>query len=270
MIDANQFGFLRDPVQFDDNLVNGRVSPNQTFQRRSQPVSFFLIHDFHDNARQGIQWDLIGMSNAGKGDENQKEKEEPHSIRSPSPRIFIKRRAVLNNPSKLLPCNQPDNTVPLLRLVPSNEMRKILLVAVGGGAGTLLRFFVAEGIPSLHAWPPLATLLINVSGCLLISFLNFISDPSGRIYIGPGSRLLWMVGFCGGYTTFSTFSFISFDAIRKTNWSDLWGNIFLSQMLCLGAILLGYLSSKPAGIALTKALSLLRSKSSPIAENADG
>jgi CrcB protein len=139
-------------------------------------------------------------------------------------------------------------------------MRKILLVGLGGGFGTVLRFFVGEKIAILHDWPPLATLLINVSGCFLIAILNFISDPSGAIYFGPRIRLLWMAGFCGGYTTFSTFSLISFDAIRKTNWSDFWANLLLSQLLCLFAVWLGYTASKSAGLALVKASRLLRAR----------
>jgi fluoride exporter len=148
-------------------------------------------------------------------------------------------------------------------------MRKILLVGLGGGIGTLFRFFIGEKVPFLHVWPPLATLIINVSGCFLISLLNFISDPTGRIYVGPRTRLLLMVGFCGGYTTFSTFSLISFEAIRKTNWPDLWGNLLLSQILCLAAVWLGYVTSKPAGSALVRVSRRFRSKTPPITENAD-
>jgi CrcB protein len=151
----------------------------------------------------------------------------------------------------------------------NRELSKTLLVALGGGAGTLLRFFIGEAIPSLHTWPPLATLLINVSGCFLISLINFVSDPSGRIYIAIESRIFWMVGFCGGYTTFSTFSFYSFDAIRKANWQDLWGNILLSHILCLSAVVIGYILSKPVGLGLTKAFSFFRRWVSPIKENAD-
>ena len=148
-------------------------------------------------------------------------------------------------------------------------MRKILLVVLGGGAGTLLRFLIGEKVAMLHQWPPLATLVINVSGCFLISFLNFISKPPGHIYIGPRSRLLWIVGFCGGYTMFSTFSLISFNAIRKSNWSDVWGNILLSQLLCIGAVWIGYTIRKPAVFMLAKVSDLLCPKVSSIVKNTD-
>ena len=133
-------------------------------------------------------------------------------------------------------------------------MRKLFLVAIGGGLGTLLRFVIVEWMAPAHPWPPLSILIINVSGCFLISFLHFVSDPSGRIYIRPNSRLFLLVGFCGGYTTFSTFSLLSFEAIQHARWGDVWANILLSHLLCLIAAGLGYRLSSPASITFTRLL----------------
>ena len=116
-------------------------------------------------------------------------------------------------------------------------------MAIGGGFGSLLRFGVAQWMAPMPVWSPLAILLINVSGCFLISFLNFVSDPTGEIYLGPNSRVFLMVGICGGYTTFSTFSLISFNALRHDAGLDLWLNIGLSHLLCLLAIWIGALVS---------------------------
>jgi CrcB protein len=103
-----------------------------------------------------------------------------------------------------------------------------------------MRFELSEWIAAMRLWAPLAILVINVSGCFTISFLNFVSDPSGNIYLGPRSRVLLMVGFCGGYTTFSSFSLLSFDALRTGRFLDLWLNLSLSHVFCLLGIWLGY------------------------------
>jgi CrcB protein len=141
-----------------------------------------------------------------------------------------------------------------------HEMRNQVLVAIGGGIGSLLRFEVGEWFALFHPWHPLATLVINVSGCFLISILHFVSDPSGRIYLGPKSRLFLLVGFCGGYTTFSSFSLLSLQAIHQQQWLDVWANILLSHLLCLVAVWLGYILSTPVGFALAKTSHYLRRK----------
>ena len=138
-------------------------------------------------------------------------------------------------------------------------MRRYWLVALGGGIGTLMRFGISEWIATTRLWGPLAILTINVSGCLLISFLNFVSDPSGNIYLGPRSRVLLMTGFCGGYTTFSSFSLLAFDALQRGQFLDLWLNLGLSHVLCLLGVWLGYLAAMPFPNLLFKFHSLLRS-----------
>jgi fluoride exporter len=87
---------------------------------------------------------------------------------------------------------------------------KVLFGGAGGGIGSLMRFTIALWVSSMPVSTPLAILIINVTGCFAISFLNFVSDPSGDIYLGPRSRLFLLIGVCGGYTTFSSFSLISF------------------------------------------------------------
>jgi fluoride exporter len=112
---------------------------------------------------------------------------------------------------------------------------------------------------SIPVWSPLPILIVNVTGCFLISFLNFVSDPAGGLYLGPNSRVFLMVGVCGGYTTFSTFSLISFNALRHDAAMDLWLNIGLSHLLCLLAIWTGALVASRFPRAIANVTRLLRS-----------
>jgi CrcB protein len=80
-------------------------------------------------------------------------------------------------------------------------IKQLLLVGLGGGAGSMLRYLstllVARHFTG-HA--PLATFLVNVTGCLLVGLL------AGLFPRGDTARLLLLTGFCGGYTTFSAFA----------------------------------------------------------------
>jgi fluoride exporter len=138
------------------------------------------------------------------------------------------------------------------------SMTRYFLVAVGGGIGSLMRFAIAQWVLTMPVWSPLGILIVNVSGCFTISFLHFVSDPSGEKYLGPRSRLFLLVGFCGGYTTFSSFSLISFVAARHGALMDLWLNIGLSHLLCLVGVWLGAIVAAPFPRASRAVLRALR------------
>jgi CrcB protein len=123
--------------------------------------------------------------------------------------------------------------------VKQRVLRQYILVGIAGGIGTLCRFGVGEW---LHPWwPSLPTLIINFTGSLLIGTLQGLSETDGRFYLGPNARLVLMTGFCGGYTTFSAFSALSFRSLQNGNWSEALLNILSSHMLGLGAVFAGYL-----------------------------
>ncbi len=124
-------------------------------------------------------------------------------------------------------------------------MRRYLLVAFGGGIGSLARFTLAQWLAPLNGWSPFPILAINVTGCFIISFFHFVSDSGGEVYLGPNTRIFLLIGFCGGYTTFSSFSLISFLALRQGDSHDFWLNLAGSHLLCLVAIGLGFLAARP-------------------------
>jgi fluoride exporter len=121
-----------------------------------------------------------------------------------------------------------------LRLV----LETILWISLGAIVGANLRYFVAQQVARL-ASPgfPYGTLAINVTGSFVLGF--FLIWTTERVLADPRWRLLIAVGFCGGYTTFSSFAYESFALMEQGQWlSSLW-NIFGTNFLCLAAVLLG-------------------------------
>jgi fluoride exporter len=82
-----------------------------------------------------------------------------------------------------------------------------LIVALGGVIGSLLRWAVGLALPPATDSLPWATFIANASGCFVIGFYNALTAPDGRLFVGPRVRQFVMTGICGGYTTFSGFSF---------------------------------------------------------------
>ena len=114
-------------------------------------------------------------------------------------------------------------------------------VALGGALGSLARFWLAELFVALGMSQfPWATLVANVSGSFLIGVVAALTGPDGRMLIAPELRLFWMVGICGGYTTFSSFSLQTLTLAQAGEWSRAGLNVALSLLLCLLAVWLGY------------------------------
>ena len=82
-------------------------------------------------------------------------------------------------------------------------IRNMFFVALGGAIGSVARYLVSKMVnESFSSSFPLATMLVNIAGCVLIGIFLSLSE---RFSLGEGSRLLLTVGLCGGFTTFSTF-----------------------------------------------------------------
>lgn len=112
--------------------------------------------------------------------------------------------------------------------------KQLLLIFIGGGLGSVLRSLAGKWMPV--AFVPLGTLLVNVLGSLLIGFLYALFS---RHIIGDNYRMLLAVGFCGGFTTFSTFSNENLHLIRDGRWMSFILYSVGTLFLCLLSVWLG-------------------------------
>jgi CrcB protein len=114
-------------------------------------------------------------------------------------------------------------------------------VTVGSALGGLLRYAITRWTLTLSVGFPYGTVLINVLGCLLIGYFGTFTLQSGRYAASDNLRLFVMVGVCGGFTTFSSFSLQTFDLLRSGAWGRALANVLLSVVLCLAAVAAGHL-----------------------------
>jgi CrcB protein len=83
-------------------------------------------------------------------------------------------------------------------------MKQFLLVFLGGGLGSILRYYISKNLNAYYSNFYLGTFLVNIIGCFLIGILIGLSLKNN--YISENQTLLLATGFCGGFTTFSTFA----------------------------------------------------------------
>ena len=88
---------------------------------------------------------------------------------------------------------------------------------------------------------PWGTLLVNITGSLIIAFFATLTGPDGRIFASSTVRQFVMIGLCGGYTTFSSFSLQTLNLANDGEWLQAGGNIIGSVVLCLLAVWLGHI-----------------------------
>ncbi|MGE0383263.1 MAG: fluoride efflux transporter CrcB [Gammaproteobacteria bacterium] len=118
-------------------------------------------------------------------------------------------------------------------------MMQILLVGVGGFAGSIARFLVGGWVQQWIGRSdfPLGTLAVNVIGCLLIGSLAQLADS--RAAFGAEARALVFVGLLGGFTTFSSFGNETVNLWRNGEAGFALANIGANVVLCLAAVWLG-------------------------------
>ena len=116
-----------------------------------------------------------------------------------------------------------------------------LWVTLGSAIGGLLRYTITRWTMRISLGFPYGTVLINVLGSFVIGYFGTLTLQSGKYPASDNLRLFVMVGICGGFTTFSSFSLQTFDLMRSGGWGRALANVVLSVVLCVGAVAAGHL-----------------------------
>jgi CrcB protein len=115
-----------------------------------------------------------------------------------------------------------------------------LYVVIGGAIGTLARYLISVAASPISQALPWGTIGINILGSFIIGLFGTLTLANGRFPVSEDIRLFFMVGVCGGFTTFSSFSLQTLDLLRGGAATRAFVNIGLSVVLCIGAVAVGH------------------------------
>lgn len=114
-------------------------------------------------------------------------------------------------------------------------MKTLFLVFIGGGAGSVCRYGISRILAQLLPVFPWATFAANAVSCIL---LGFLVEWSARGLLSSDQRMLLMTGFCGGLSTFSTFTNETYFLYQRGLFVAM-GNVVLSLVICMICLILG-------------------------------
>ncbi len=121
-------------------------------------------------------------------------------------------------------------------------MLKLLAIAIGGAAGSVLRYaaaaFTYRFVEPAFPW---GTLAVNLGGCFLIGFLWQMFERSSAT---PEMRALIFIGFLGGFTTFSTFGLETFHLLRDGEYGRAAANMLASNLAGIALVIAGFLLAR--------------------------
>jgi fluoride exporter len=124
-------------------------------------------------------------------------------------------------------------------------VKDFLAISVAAIAGANLRYWLSRlAVRELGPIFPYGTLFINIVGSFIVGF--FVIWTTERVLVDPRWRLLVVVGFCGSFTTFSSYAFETMAFLERGQWGLMLANLFSNNLLCLAGAL--------AGVALARAL----------------
>jgi CrcB protein len=117
-------------------------------------------------------------------------------------------------------------------------------VGLGGALGSIGRYWLAMAV-ALVTGPafPWGTILINIAGSFIIAFFGTLTGTGGVMAVPTDARAFVMIGICGGFTTFSSFSLQTLDLAREGRWIPALANIAMSVVLCLAAVTAGFVAA---------------------------
>jgi len=124
-------------------------------------------------------------------------------------------------------------------------VRDFLAISSAAVVGANLRYWISRlAAREFGAVFPYGTLVINIIGSFIVGFV--VIWTTERVLLDPRWRLLVIVGFCGSFTTFSSYAFETMSYFEQGQWTLMLANIFSNNLLCLGGAL--------AGMAVARAL----------------
>jgi fluoride exporter len=121
-------------------------------------------------------------------------------------------------------------------------MNNYLYIFFGGGLGSIARYFIGKNTQALlNTTFPFGTLLVNILASFILGlYLGYEANPN----YSANYRALIAIGFCGGFSTFSTFSNDTLQLIYKSQWQEALLNIFLNVFVCILATFVGIFITK--------------------------
>lgn len=130
-----------------------------------------------------------------------------------------------------------------------------LWVAAGSAFGGVLRYAISRWMEPVSAGFPYGTFLVNVLGCFIIGYFGTLTLAGSKHAMPESTRVFVMVGVCGGFTTFSSFSLQTLDRLRSGAWGLAVANVLASVVVCLAAVWAGHSLAQPSAqqTAITQA-----------------